>query len=97
MGFLCCVLRESMTESEMELCPFQRYSLKNVSVRHKINPSARRITGMAKFRTSQKLKRKVLDQLRLAEESKLNRRNGLCLQRSQSQPTLRTKNFTPYD
>jgi len=50
---------------------------------------------MAKFRASQKLKRKAIEE----QKKKIKRKAEVKarMEKSQSQPTIRVKNFKPYD
>jgi len=77
---------------------FERFNYRNVSTRKskKIGKkSPKTVTGMAKFRASQKLKRKAIEE----QKKKIKPREEIKarLGKSQSQPTIRVKNFKPYD
>jgi len=91
----CCVGQKAAQEADIwyEVGTFQRYRIQNISIRSRKSTQidrTRRITGMAKFRQSQKLKRRKIEELRKAEFN-------FCLRRSTSQPTLRVQNYIPYD
>ena len=90
----CCIVQKNEAlDLWYEVGTFQRYRIQNISIRSRKSTQierGRRITGMAKFRASQKLKRQKIEELRKAEYK-------VCLRRSVSQPALRVQNYTPYD
>ena len=107
--FMCCISGQSKKVEKYEEKKFDRFNSGNISVRCKISPG-KRITGMAKFRASQKKKRESEGSIASGsiasstetETSKNSTENEvvfykLALERCYSQPTLRKQNYTPYD
>ena len=95
--FACCYPRQVKMDDFPELGNFERFSKRNLTIRKK-RPA---VTGMAKFRASQKLRRKKLAIKIELEKSILgvekSRKFSKLQRRSLSQPTLTVKNYVPYD
>lgn len=100
--FICCIpLRKKIVDDDFpEYNHFERFSDPRMSVRRE-NLKSRNVTGMSKFRASQKLKRrqenlqcKTLPKPKNEIFKKSPRKRP---RRSLSQPTLTVKNYVPYD
>ena len=97
----CCMSRRNCYELDMDedSSSFERFNYRNVSIRMSKRMQEKKVekpvTGMGKFRASQKLKRKAIEetQNRIKAKAELRQRLKKC----QSQPALRVKNYTPYD
>lgn len=95
----CCMPRRNCNKVDLieDKGSFERYNVRNISIRlsKRIKDKNAAVTGMGKFRASQKLKRKALEeqQKRVMARAELQLRMKKC----QSQPTLRVNNFKPYD
>ena len=97
----CCITGRKSYELDMDddSATFERFNYRNVSIRMSKRMEQKNlvipVTGMGKFRASQKLKRKAIEETRnrIKAEAELRQR----LTKSQSQPALRVKNYKPYD
>ena len=88
----CCIIPRQSPEVNIlaEAVTFERYTTKNISTRSskQKHKSPKKVTGMAKFRLSQKMKRKAAEE----HKNRLER-----MKKSTSQPSVRIRNFKPYD